>query len=183
MLNRTAVATSTNAATVTSIVADRFMANAAVSLPSAGRCRRQFHAPSTKTIATRHNFTMSVMPYGDNHRFDKTWMCFQAIMTPNSTSTGAAHSASGEPGELIEQQPTGDDRAYQPDHGCAMSRVSENAPTRCVDSRSLCSTQRPSQHGKTKADCSSGQERPDEADVLRDRLWPVNERLCLHAVP
>lgn len=62
MLNNTAVAASTIAATATSDVAERRIASAAPSLPNVGLWRRQFHAPSAKTIVTKHSFTMSAMP-------------------------------------------------------------------------------------------------------------------------
>ena len=91
-----AVATSTSAATETSIVAERLIDCAAPSVPSVGRCRRQFHAPSANTIATRHNFTTSAIPYGDNHRLDSTCRWLHAMITPNNTNTGVALKASGE---------------------------------------------------------------------------------------
>jgi hypothetical protein len=88
-----------------------------------------------------------------------------------------------ESGELIEQQRTGDERTDQPDRCRAMSRVSKNATTRCVYSRSLSASQRASQHSEAKANCAGGQEGPNEANVLRDRLRPADQRLCLHVVP
>src|SRR5690242_21946104 len=96
ILNSTAVAARTSAATATSDVADRRRASAAGSVPNVGFCRRQFHAPSANTAATKHSFTIRAIPYADDQRFDSTCRCSHAMITPNTTSTAAAVSASGE---------------------------------------------------------------------------------------
>src|ERR1044071_7069930 len=90
------VITSTTPATVSSALADLRIAAAAGSLPSFGRCRRQFHAPSANTATTKTSLTISVMPYGVVQRFDSTWRWRHAVITPNSTTMAPIVSASGE---------------------------------------------------------------------------------------
>jgi dipeptidyl aminopeptidase/acylaminoacyl peptidase len=58
----TEVASSTSAPNVSSIVADRRMVCSVPSLPSDGRTRFQFHAPSTTTIRTSTSLTMRATP-------------------------------------------------------------------------------------------------------------------------
>ena len=96
MLNSTAVAASTNAATTISDVADRRSASAAGSVPNVGFRHLQFHVPSANTAATKHSFTINAMPYGVDQRFDNTCRCSHAMITPNTTSTADAVNASGE---------------------------------------------------------------------------------------
>src|SRR5439155_1967852 len=61
-LTRIAVIARTMVAAISSAVAERRRLLAPSSVPSCGRCRRQFQAPRAATPATMHRLTLSVMP-------------------------------------------------------------------------------------------------------------------------
>src|SRR3954471_20796845 len=95
-LTRMAVTARTSAATASSFVDERRIAIAAPSPPSAGRWRRQFHAPSEKTMATSESFVSSVQPYGVVKSDESGVRCRYAVTSPESTRKDPLVSASGE---------------------------------------------------------------------------------------
>src|SRR4051794_10383203 len=79
MLRRIAVAASTSVATVSSLLDERRIDSAAWVLPSVGRWRRQFHAPSPNTTATSASLTSSVHPYGCVQSDESGLRCRHAV--------------------------------------------------------------------------------------------------------